>query len=103
MRSLFARIRKTDPEVSLSRKIDNTWPDLDKKFISHELLAQLRSERGKSVYFKAKIDTGASISLFPMKYGEFLIENSEYISHDLYGVVKDPHCIVPVKIVKCNL
>ncbi len=73
-------------------------------FSTYELLVTLKNEDGsKSTPFKAKVDTGANISLFPYKYAKLLLENENFIDHDLYGVVRLAQWQVPVKITKLNV
>ena len=104
MPSLYPRIRQILPEISLDSKLNSKWPHENHFFTTYELLVTLLNENKiRSTTFKAKIDTGANISLFPYKYAKSLIDNEYFIDHDLYGVVRLPQCQVPVKITKLNV
>ncbi|HKZ43092.1 MAG TPA: hypothetical protein VJ044_19190 [Candidatus Hodarchaeales archaeon] len=103
MPSLFPFLRRPLPEISLRGKLTGRWPELDLGFPTIELLVSFPSLSGNLAPIKAKIDSGANISLFPSLFIEQFPDKVGLVDHDLYGVVRDPRCRVPVRIARVPL
>lgn len=96
-------MKKANPEKSLELVLQNhNVHDFGQFGIWYAQINLGYDNKWLKKYDRAKIDTGASISLFPEKYANTL-QLDAGIPYEFYGVNREDNCEIKVKLRKVDL
>jgi hypothetical protein len=94
-------VQKFEANLSLANKLEKLGKDRNIYRIYSELVF-IKEDHSLSLPVKGIIDTGAILSLFPMKYLDFYPSiNTE--DHTLWGIVDAPECHLQAKLASVNI